>query len=160
MSARAEAAEPADRVLLIERVFDAPRPLVFAAWTEREHLVRWGAPHGFTVIHCEAELRPGGAWRAGMRSPEGREHWNGGVYREIVPPERLVYTFAWEDETGKPGHETLVTITFAEEGEKTRMTFRQAVFQTVEDRDGHQGGWSEAFEKLAELLAQERVAVP
>jgi uncharacterized protein YndB with AHSA1/START domain len=72
-----------------------------------------------------------------------------------VPPERLVFTFAWEgDEDGEPGHETLVTLSFAEEGGRTRMTFRQAVFTSVESRDAHEGGWSEAFERLALHLTE------
>ena len=88
-----------------------------------------------------------------MRSPQWGDLWNGGVYREIVEPERLVFTFAWEDENGRRGHETLVTVTFAEEGGRTKMTFRQAVFESVEDRDGYAGGWSESFERLAAHLA-------
>lgn len=137
------------RDLVIERVFDAPRSLVWKAWTEREHQMQWGAPHGFTVTQCGGDLRPGGRWHSTMRSPEGEHHRNGGVYREIVEPERLVYTFAWYDEAGNPGTETLITATFAEEGSKTRMVFRQSGFETESSRDGHGEGWSEAFEKLA-----------
>jgi len=149
MAATASAkAMPDERVLVITRVFDAPRTLVWKAWTEREHLVRWSGPHGFTVTHCEGDIRPGGTWRSCLRSPEGVDHWNSGVYREIVPPERLVFTFAWEED-GKRGHETLVTVAFAEEDGRTRMTFRQAVFETVSSRDGHADGWSQAFERLA-----------
>jgi len=154
VSAHAEAPDAAELVLVIERVFAAPRELVFRAWTEREHLMRWGAPHGFVVTHCEADPRPGGFWRACMRSPEGKEHWNGGVYREVLAPERLVYTLAWDDEAGRPGHAMLITVTFAEEDGKTRMTFRQEGFESVASRDGHRGGWSEVFEKLAEHLAR------
>jgi uncharacterized protein YndB with AHSA1/START domain len=100
--------------LVITRSFDAPRSLVFKAWTEREHLVHWSAPKGFTITHSEGDLRPGGAWRACMRSPDGVDLWLGGVYREIVEPERLVFTHAWEDADGKRGHETLVTVTLTE----------------------------------------------
>lgn len=141
-----------DLELVITRTFDAPRSLVFRAWTEREHLMHWGAPHGFTVTHCEGDARPGGTWRACMVSPEGVEHWNGGTYREVVAPERLVYTFAWEED-GRPGHETLLTVTFAETGGKTKMTFRQARFTSVASRDSHQGGWSESFERLGSYLS-------
>jgi uncharacterized protein YndB with AHSA1/START domain len=145
-------AEAGERELVITRVFDAPRELVFAAWTTREHLLNWAAPRNFTVVDCDGDLRPGGVWRETMRSPEGKEHRNGGTYREIVAPERLVYTFAWEED-GKRGHETLVTVTFENEGGKTKMTFRQGPFESVESRDGHQGGWSEAFERLAACVS-------
>jgi uncharacterized protein YndB with AHSA1/START domain len=87
-----------------------------------------------------------------MRSPDGRDLWLGGVYREIVAPERLVFTHAWDNAQGVPGHETLVTVTFVERSGKTDMTFRQAVFESVGERDGHQGGWTECFDKLAQHL--------
>jgi uncharacterized protein YndB with AHSA1/START domain len=77
-----------------------------------------------------------------------------GAYREVVAPELLVFTFAWGDSAGPTGHETLVTVTLAEAGERTLMTFEQAVFETVEQRDSHHGGWSESFERLAAYLAQ------
>jgi uncharacterized protein YndB with AHSA1/START domain len=144
--------EPAERALVIKRVFDAPRTLVFKAWTEPEHLVHWSCPHGFTLTHCEGDLRPGGAWRSCMRSPDGRDLWLSGVYKAIVAPERLVFTHAWDNAQGEPGHQTLVTVTFAERGGKTEMTFRQAVFESVGERDGHQGGWTECFDKLAEYV--------
>jgi uncharacterized protein YndB with AHSA1/START domain len=89
-----------------------------------------------------------------MRSPEGRDLWLGGVYREIVAPERLVFTHAWDSADGKPGHETVATVTLVDQGGKTKMTFEQAFFESVEQRDGHQGGWSECFERLAQHLAQ------
>jgi len=152
MAARTKvAAEPAERVLVLQRVFDAPRELVFKAWTEPQHLVHWSCPRGFTLTHCEGDLRPGGRWRSCMRSPDGRDLWLGGVYREIVAPERLVFTHAWDD---APRHETLITVTVAERNGKTEMTFRQATFTSVEDRDGHRGGWTECFDKLAEYVAK------
>jgi uncharacterized protein YndB with AHSA1/START domain len=160
MAARAKpnvATEPEDRVLVITRVFDAPRALVFKAWTDAEHGKHWSGPRGFTATHIEGDLRPGGAWRLCLRRDEtGEELWQGGVYREVVVPERLVFTFAWDGEDGRPGHETLVTVTFAERGGKTTMTFRQAVFRSVEERDGHQGGWTSAFDRLEEHVASAR----
>jgi uncharacterized protein YndB with AHSA1/START domain len=147
--AAARAAEPE---LTISRVLDAPRSLVFKVWTEPSHMVRWLGPHGFTAPSCEMDLRPGGVWRACIRSAEGRDHWMRGVYREIAPPERLVFTFAWEED-GVPGHETLVTVTFAEQGHKTLFTFHQATFESVESRDSHNDGWSECFDRLADYLA-------
>jgi uncharacterized protein YndB with AHSA1/START domain len=140
-----------DRRLVIERVFDAPRALVFRAWTERGHLIRWWGPRGFTAPFCEMDVRPGGAYRACIRSAEGKDYWMQGVYREIAAPERLVFTFAWDDE---PDRETLVTVTFAEQDGKTKLTFEQATFATVADRDSHRDGWAEAFDDLAAYLAE------
>jgi len=111
-------------------------------------------PQGFTIAYREMDLRPGGAYRVCMRSPEGTEHWQRGVCREVVEPERLVFTFAWEDAEGGPGHETVVTVTFAEHGAKTKLTLHQAVSETVTARDLHQSGWASALDCLAEYLAQ------
>ncbi len=150
-SAAAEAAE--QRVLVITRIFDAPPHLVFKAWTEPERLVRWWGPKGFTLPTCTMDFRPGGAYRFCMRSPEGVDHWLQGVYREIVEPERLVFTYAWVDAEGKPGHETLLTVTFEEHNGKTKLTLHQAVFESVTARDAHRGGWPSSLECLAEYLA-------
>ena len=147
------ATEQAATELLITRVLDAPRSLVFEAWTKPEHLEHWqGAPRGFTVTTHEVDLRPGGAFRVCMRSPEGVDHWLRGIYREIVAPGRLVFTHAWLDTQGKPGKETLVTITLAERGGKTLLTLHQTGFQSVESRDGHKEGWTSTFDRLAEYL--------
>jgi uncharacterized protein YndB with AHSA1/START domain len=153
MDARSNAAtQTEDRELVITRVFDAPRGLVFKAWTEPKRLTRWWGPRGFTTPVCEMDVRPGGAFRFGMRSPQGTDHWLRGAFREIVEPERLVCTWAWEDEKGKPGHETLLTVTFAEHDGKTRLTLRQAVFESVTSRDAHQDGWASGLDCLAEYL--------
>jgi uncharacterized protein YndB with AHSA1/START domain len=144
---------PAERELLITRVFDAARSLVFKAWIEPEHLAHWSGPRGFTVPHSTMDLRPGGAYRSCLRAPDGTEHWVQGIYREIIEPERLVFTHAWEDEDGRPGLETLVTVTFAEQAGRTTMRFHQAMFDSKASRDGHEGGWSSSFERLADYLA-------
>ena len=148
-SSIAEAAEP---VLEITRIIDAPRSLVFKVWTTSEHWARWLGPRDFTTPSCEMDFRPGGAYRACIRSPEGTDYWMRGVYREIVEPDRIVFTFAWEDEKGKLGHETLVTVTFAEHQSKTKLTFRQAVFETIADRDSHREGWSECLDRMEAYL--------
>jgi uncharacterized protein YndB with AHSA1/START domain len=154
MAARSKpAVQPAERVLLIERLFDAPPSLVFKVWTQAEHLARWWGPRGFTVLAYKAEVRPGGSFRFGIRSPEGSEQWAQGVYREVVPPERLVFTTAWEDEQGRPKHETLVTLTFAEQDGRTRLTLHQALFESTTARDLHEGGWSSTLELLGDYLA-------
>jgi uncharacterized protein YndB with AHSA1/START domain len=138
--------------LTITRVFDAPRGLVFEMWTDPAHAVHWWGPREYPATHLEMDVRPGGAWRNCLTSPEtGKELWQGGVFREVVPPERLVFTFSWEEE-GERGLETLVTVTFADEGGKTRMTFHHAPFQTVAERDGHGYGWNSTFDRLVEHL--------
>ncbi|MEV6444395.1 SRPBCC domain-containing protein [Amycolatopsis sp. NPDC051716] len=137
--------------LTITRVFDAPRELVFTAWTEPDRLASWLGPHGYTGSAVTLATRPGGAWRACIRSPEGDEHWMHGVYREITAPERLVFTFAWDTE-GALRTETLVTIGFADLGGKTEMTFVQTGFPTVADRDGHDEGWTSSFEDLTGFI--------
>jgi uncharacterized protein YndB with AHSA1/START domain len=146
--------EAADRVLEITRIFHAPRELVFKAWTEPEHLVRWMGPHGFKSTIERSDLRPGGAYRIHMLGPEGDEHWTQGVFREITAPERLVMAGSWADAEGNPtSPETLLTLTFEEHGEKkTRLTLHQAMFESVTARDGHRGGWNSSLDRLAEYL--------
>ena len=148
-SAPAQTAEPE---LIVTRIVDAPRALVFKAWVEPEHVARWWGPKGFTTTYCKMDIRPGGAYRCCMRSPEGTEHWKVGVYREIVAPERIVFTFAWEDAAGTTGPELLTTVTFDEYGTQTRLTLRQTGFETVERRDDHRGGWTSCFERFADYV--------
>jgi uncharacterized protein YndB with AHSA1/START domain len=156
-SATAIAAEPE---LVITRVFDAPRSLVFDAWTKPAHLERWqGAPRGFTVTSNNVDMRPGGTYRICMRSPEGVDHWLQGVYREVVPYERLVLTHTWLDAEGKPGKETLLTVTFADHDSKTLLTLHQTGFKSVESRDGHNLGWNSMIDRFVDYLA-EQVAQP
>jgi len=138
--------------LVMRRTFNAPRELVFRAWTEPQLLAQWSCPRGFTFTEQRGELRIGGAFFARMRSPEGTEHRLRGVYREIVPPERLVFTHCWVDESGTPGPETLVTVSLAERDGRTEMAFHQGIFSSVEAREGHGQGWSSCFERLTELL--------
>ena len=154
MAANSSAAEQsAERELTITRIFDAPRSLVWAAWSEPERMAQWAGPRGFTMISCEIGSRPGDTLSMHMRSPDGSEHRARGVYHEIVEGERLVYTWAWVDAVGRSGHETLITVTFADHGGKTRLTFHQASFESVTARDAHRGGWNSALDCLEEYLA-------
>ncbi len=149
------AAQSSGPELEIARVFDAPRELVFECWTQPEHLQHWqGAPRGLTVTSSESDIRPGGFFRICMRSPEGVERWLEGGYREIVKPERLVFTHAWLEGGRKAGNQTLVTIALAERNGKTELTLRQSGFTSVESRDGHHFGWSSALDVLADYLAK------
>ncbi|HET6285553.1 MAG TPA: SRPBCC domain-containing protein [Amycolatopsis sp.] len=142
-----------EKELTITRVFDAPRELVFQAWTVPEQFANWMGPNGFTAYGVEMDLTEGGAWRATIGNDEGLEHTSTGVYREITAPERLVFTFFW---TSAPEETTLVTVDFADLGDKTEMTFHQAEFRSGQDRDEHRAGWSETFENLtAHLIEKE-----
>ena len=158
-----------ERELIIERVFDAPRELVWKAWTEPEQVMRWWGPKGFTAPAAKIDFRVGGKYLFAMRSPEfeeGRVLWSTGVYREIVPFERIVCTDCFADENGNvvPASyygmagdfplEMLVTVTFEEHGGKTKLTLYHAGIPAGEHRDGANQGWSESFDKLAEYLAK------
>lgn len=145
--------DPAAHELVITRLFDAPRALVFKCWTDPQHASMWWGPQGFTLEACQMDVRVGGAWRMGMRSPEGTRHVKSGIYQEVVPPERLVTTFAWEDETGQPKHQMLLEVTFAEEGRKTRLTLRHTKLESENARDLHRGGWLSTMDRFAAYLA-------
>lgn len=144
--------------LVVTRVFDAPRKVVFAAWTDARHAARWWGPGDFALLSCEMDVRPGGRWRRRMRSPDGVLSVKLGRYREIVPDERLVFTYADENEDGSTGPETEVTVTFATEGSKTRLTLLQTGFASVEARDAHHDGWSSCLERFADHLLREKAA--
>ena len=151
--------------LVITRLFSAPRRLVFNAWTEPERLVRWWAPKSCTTPYCKVDLRPGGKFHFCMRTPEGRDIWGIGVYREIVVPERIVYTDSFADADGNPvppGHygmsdshpaETLVTVTFADHEGGTKVTLRHSIPESVEERKGTEQGWDEMLDRLADCLS-------
>lgn len=152
-SARNVSGGAAGEELLMTRIFDAPRELVFAAFTEREHLKRWqGAPVAMTVTIEKSDIRPGGSYRICMHAPNGDQHWLEGEYLEVVAPERLVYTHCWLDAAKRRGRETLVTITFAERDGGTELTLRQTGLVSTASRDGHEHGWASTFDRLAGYL--------
>jgi uncharacterized protein YndB with AHSA1/START domain len=140
--------------LVITRVFAAPPELVFRAWTDPAHMARWFGPRVRPAARVQADARPGGAWRACLRAPDGSgELWLGGVYREVAPSERLVFSFAWDSEDAAPGREMLVTITFATHGDGTLMTLHQAPFPSAQAVADHRHGWSSALDRLDDHLA-------
>ena len=143
----------AELALTITRTFDAPRALVWKAWTDPEQLMKWWGPEHHPATHLSMDVRPGGVWRNCLRSVEtGNDLWHHGTFREVVPMERLVFTFVWEEE-GERGVENIVTITFADEGNnKTRMTLHQTPFQSDGERDGHGEGWTSSFGRLGNFL--------
>jgi uncharacterized protein YndB with AHSA1/START domain len=149
-------AEASTRELVVTRVFDAPPALLFDLWVDPQHLGNWWGPRAYPMTQIEMDVRPGGAWRGLLKGrDDGAELWQGGVFREVAPPHRLVFTFAW-DAPGERGLETLVTVDFADEGGKTRMTFRQTPFQSIGEREGHRDGWSSCFDRLDEYVAHYR----
>jgi uncharacterized protein YndB with AHSA1/START domain len=147
------AVPPGKQEIIMTRTFDAPRALVFKAFTDPDLIPKWWGPASTSTIVDKMDVNPGGIWRFINRDAEGNEACFHGVYHDIVAPERLVYTFEWE---GLPGHALLETVIFEEHDGKTKIT-DTSVFQTLEDRDGMvangmEGGAKESMERLAELL--------
>jgi uncharacterized protein YndB with AHSA1/START domain len=144
---------PSDREIVMTRVFDAPRDLVFEAHTSCEHLSNWWGPRKYEFASCEIDFRPGGTWRIVHRAEGEEDQGFRGEFREIVRPERIVWTFEWE---GMPGHISVDTLTFEEHDGKTTITAR-SVFDSVEDRDGMlqsgmEEGAAETYDRLDEYL--------
>ena len=142
-----------DLEIVMTRVFDAPRRLVWDAFTKPELLKRWFGPRGWSLVVCEVDLKVGGGFRFVLRSPDGKEMGMRGVYREIVPPERSVHMESFDDYPG----ESQVTAVFAEQGDKTTLT-ATVLYPSQEVRDiviksGMEHGAAESYDKLAELLA-------
>lgn len=144
---------PTDREVVLTRIFDAPRNLVFDAFSKPELLKRWFGPRGWSLTVCEVDFRVGGSWRFVLRSPDGKEMGMRGVYLEIVPPERSVHTESFDDYPG----ESQVTALFTEQAGKTTLT-ATVLYPSREVRDiviqsGMEHGAAESYDKLAELLA-------
>ena len=142
-----------DQEIVMERVFNAPRELVFKAHTDPNLISQWWGPRRYTTVVDKMDLRVGGVWRFVQHDADGNEFAFNGVYREIVPPERLSYTFEFE---GMPGHVLVETVTFEEKNGKTKVTVT-GLYQSVEDRDGMlqsgmEEGANESYERLVELL--------
>jgi uncharacterized protein YndB with AHSA1/START domain len=145
-----------EKELVLKRVFNAPRERVWKAWTDPRQLAQWWGPAGFTNPVCEADVRPGGAIRIDMRGPDGTVYPMTGVYREVVAPERLVFTASALDEKGRPLFEVLNTVTFAKQGGKTLLTVRAQVVNKTAGADayleGMEEGWSQSLVRLEALL--------
>lgn len=145
-----------DHELVIEREFDAPVALVFRLWESRDHMLRWWGPEEFTTIELDWELTPGRPWRGAMTSKRYGLSKFGGVIREAQKDRRIVFTFQWDQDSGRD-RDTVVTVTFAEKNGKTLQTFHQNPFSTVAIRDSHIGGWNSLFNK--QQLYVENIAV-
>jgi len=164
---RPAAGTAAESALRLTRVFDAPRELVFRAWSDPEHLARWWGPNGFTTPHCTIDFRVGGKWHFCMRSPEGQDYWCTGVYQEISEPDRIVTTDCFADADGNvvdPSEygmspdmpaETIITVTLEEtEGGKTLLTLHHTIPAAEAKRSGAEEGWSQSLDRLADHLAE------
>lgn len=139
--------------LRITRVFNAPRKLVWQAWTTPAMLVHWFGCAAFSTIDAEADVREGGQWRVVMRAPDGTDFPAYGTYTAVRPIDHLAFTHQWEKqvvEVNPANHRTQVTVDLYEEGAKTRMEFRQTGLASEASRDSHIGGWCDSMDKLAE----------
>ena len=151
------AADTSDREIVVTRVFDAPRALVFKAWTDPKHLAHWWGPNGFSITTHEMEFKPGGVWRFVMHGPDGRDYQNEVVYVEIAESERLVYKHV-----SAPHFQ--MTVTFADDGGKTRIT-AQMLFETAELRDktikavGAVEGLKQTIGRLGDYVTQMKESI-
>jgi uncharacterized protein YndB with AHSA1/START domain len=171
MAAGNRTAGNTEREFVISRVFDAPRDLMWKAWTERDGLMQWFGPKGFPMCTANLDFRPGGTFHYCLRSADGEEMWGKFVYREIVKPERLVWVHSFSDPAGGTTHhpmmptwplEMLSTVTFAESGGRTTVTIRWGALNPTETErktfdaghDSMRQGWTGTFEQLEEYLAK------
>ncbi|MEJ0088459.1 MAG: SRPBCC domain-containing protein [Limisphaerales bacterium] len=157
MTTQAKAVEDyTGREFTITHEFNAPRELVFKAWTDPKHLAQWWGPRGFTNPVCEWDVRPGGKIYDVMRAPNGERYPMGGEFREIVAPEKLVFLCGALDEKGDLMFKLLHTVTFAERSGKTLLTIQSRVLNTTVEANKYIGGFemgmTSSLEKLAELL--------
>lgn len=153
-----------EQELVITRSFNALRELLWKAWTDPERMKRWWGPKNFTSPICKIDFRVGGKYLYCMRSPDGQDFWSTGIYREIVPLERIVYTDSFADKNGNVVPATYygmspdiplecqVTLTFEEHNGKTKMTLKHVGIPEGQMRDLAQAGWNQSFDKLAETL--------
>jgi len=156
-----------DQEIVITRELAAPRDRVFKTWTDAERMKGWWGPNGFTTPVCRIDARPGGIFHSCMRSPDGKDYWSKGVYREVVVPERIVCTDFFSDEAGNMvaptqygmspewPKEALLTVTFVEHDGKTKLTLRHAVGSApATEREMCHAGWNESLDRLAAYLAK------
>ncbi len=153
-----------DQILVITRVFDAPRELVFKTWTDPQHVKKWWGPRGFTCLVCNIDLRTGGQYLNCMRSPEGKDYWSCGEYREIEEPQKLVCTDSFSDYNGNivspevygmsPDWptEALITLILTEHAGKTRLMLQHSPIKPSQEREMCRQGWNETLDKLTDYL--------
>ncbi len=146
-----------EQELVLTRVFDAPREVVFKAWTDPKRVAQWWGPRGFSNPVCELDLRPGAVIRIHMLGPDGTVYPMTGIYQEIVEPERIIFTSAALDEKGHPMFEVLTTVTFNEQSGKTKQILRTRVIkrtaQAAPYLAGMEAGWTQSLERLTAYVA-------
>jgi uncharacterized protein YndB with AHSA1/START domain len=154
---------PVEREVVMVREFNAPRSLVFEAWTDPRHVSQWWGPERFTNPRCEMDVRPGGAWQIVMRGLDGSEYPCQGIYKEIVPNEKLAFTNNAIDRNGNVILEGFTTVTFEDRDGKTIQTLRTRAVGLVEGTDrmlaGMEQGWSGSQDKLERLVASQSTAI-
>jgi uncharacterized protein YndB with AHSA1/START domain len=147
-----------EKDLVLTRVFNLPRERVWKAWTDPKQLALWWGPAGFTNPVCEMDLRPGGALHIDMRGPDGTVYPMSGVFREIVPSERLVFTASALDDKRRPLFEVLNTVSFVEQAGKTRLTVQARVLSRTPGADpyleGMEAGWRQTLDRLVEHISK------
>lgn len=146
---------PVKPSLTIERRFQAPPALVFAAWTEPRHMMGWWATKDAVTLVAEADLRVGGRFRVVFETPDGERHDVSGVFREVVAGQKLVMSWAWAT---TPERLSQVTLFFRPDGAGTSLTLRHEFFFDEEARDNHNRGWSEALDNLAAFIGRAAAA--
>jgi uncharacterized protein YndB with AHSA1/START domain len=175
MPGRSDTSSAQGKELVITRVFDAPRDLVFKAFTESDSMAQWWGPKGWTIQVSRFEFRPGGIFLYSLKEPSGQVMWARFVYREISPPERIVFVNSFSDEAGGVTRapfsatwplEMLTTMTFSEQGGKTTITLRVGAIPAADDErrtfedgfDSMRQGFGGTFDQLAEYLANEQAS--
>jgi uncharacterized protein YndB with AHSA1/START domain len=145
-----------ERVVQLTREFNAPRSRVFDCWTRAEHLVHWFGPKGFTIHSCTTDPRAGGVFRLCMRSPDGKDYWVRGEFREVAAPERLVITCTAENERGLAQLQEIIDVTFTEDRGRTRVALKATAHGPSEEAaamlKGMETGWAQTIDRLGTLL--------
>ncbi|MGR4065824.1 MAG: SRPBCC family protein [Vulcanimicrobiaceae bacterium] len=143
----------AARKLVIRRTFAAPRARVWEAWTKPDQMQRWAGPGPVVAKELQADVRVGGAYRIVMQPPDDEAMTVFGTYRVVQPPERLSYTWSWEEDKPEDQIETLITVEFHDRGDKTEVVLTHEGFSSEESRGNHERGWTGALDKMEAQLA-------
>jgi uncharacterized protein YndB with AHSA1/START domain len=162
MTTNNQVQKPDDATLILKRILNAPQERAFLAWTSPEHIQQWMRPEpGMLVPFASMDLRVGGKFRLQMKKPDGEYFTAVGEFREVKPPERLVYTWDWEkDGSGKEfgaveGKPSLITVEFLKRGERTEFVLTHSRFTTVQSRDSHAGGWDKIATGFAQFVEKD-----
>ncbi len=160
--------QAAEREFSMTRTINAPRQIVFEAWTNADLLARWFGPNGTSIPYAKVDARPGGVMHCCMRMPDGQEIWSKGIYREVVKPDRIVVTDSFADKDGnvvRPEtygmtpewpEQALITITLKDRDGKTELTVRHSVPESLANKSGAGQGWSETLDRLNEFVEGRR----